>query len=108
MKSFLSVALLLVLALPALGGECVLKTTRAACPGKDKEAFSKCNGQATCEEKLTADSEKDCAEKALKACEINRPGITKSKSISATFDGKPVDGGKNFCAADRPDFNKCE
>ncbi len=108
MKSLFSAVLLLGLVLPALGGECVLKTTRAACPGKEKEAFSKCNGQATCEEKIAVDSEKDCAEKALKACEISRPGITKSKSISATFDGKPVDGGKNFCAADRPDFNKCE
>jgi len=108
MKSLLAVLMLLVLALPALGGQCVVKTTRAACPGKEKEAFAKCGGQAACDETVTADSEKDCAEKALKACDINRPNITKSKTVTATFDGKPVEGGKNFCAADRPDFNKCE
>jgi hypothetical protein len=28
--------------------------------------------------------------------------------ISAILDGKPINGGKTFCAADRPDFNKCE
>jgi hypothetical protein len=28
--------------------------------------------------------------------------------VSATFDGKPVSSGKNVCAAERPDYNKCE
>jgi hypothetical protein len=108
MRVLVSCLLLFCLSVPAFAGECVLKTTRAACPGKEKESFSKCNGQASCDEKVAADSEKDCAEKAAKSCDNSRPNITKSKTVSATFDGNPVSGGKNVCAAERPDYNKCE
>jgi hypothetical protein len=108
MRALVSCLLLFCLSVPAFAGECVLKTTRTACPGKEKESFSKCNGQASCDEKVGADSEKDCAEKAAKSCDNSRPSITKSKTVSATFDGKPVSGGKNVCAAERPDYNKCE
>jgi hypothetical protein len=108
MKSLVSCLLLLCLCIPAVAGECVLKTTRVACAGKEKESFSKCGGQASCDEKVAADSEKDCAEKAAKSCDNSRPAITKSKTVSASFDGKPVEGGKNVCATDRPDYNKCE
>jgi hypothetical protein len=108
MRVLVSCLLLFCLSVPAFAGECVLKTTRTACPGKEKESFSKCNGQASCDEKVAADSEKDCAEKAAKSCDNSRPNITKSKTVSATFDGKPVSGGKNVCAAERPDYNKCE
>jgi hypothetical protein len=108
MKSLVSCLLLLTLCVPAVAGECVLKTTRAACPGKEKESYSKCNGQARCDEKVAAESEKECTEKAAKSCDNSRPNITKSKTVSATFDGKPVEGGKNVCAAVRPDYNKCE
>ena len=103
-----SVLLVVSLAISAFAGECVIKTTRVACPGKEKESFSKCNGQPSCEEKVVAATEKECAEKAAAACANNRPTINKSKQVEATFDGKPVEGGKNFCAADRPDYNKCE
>jgi len=108
MKSFWCCLVLCCLCIPALAGECVIKTTRTPCPGKEKESFAKCNGVASCDENVPADSEKDCAEKALKACDNNRPGINRSKAVSATFDGKPLEAGKNFCAADRPDYNKCE
>jgi hypothetical protein len=108
MRVLVSCLLLFCLSVPALAGECVLKTTRTACPGKEKESFSKCNGQASCDEKVAADSEKDCADKAAKSCDNSRPSITKSKTVSATFDGKPVSGGKNVCATERPDYNKCE
>ena len=108
MKSLASCLLVLFLSVSAIAGECVLKTTRTACPGKEKESYSKCNGQASCDEKVMADSAKECAEKAAKSCDNSRPAITKSKTVSATFDGKPVEGGKNFCASERPDFNKCE
>ena len=108
MKSVMSCLLLLFLCAPAIAGDCVLKTTRTACPGKEKESYSRCNGAASCDEKIPADSEKECTEKAIKSCENSRPAITKSKEVSATFDGKPVEGGKNFCAADRPDYNKCQ
>ena len=108
MKSLVSCLLLLALCVPAVAGECVLKTTRAACAGKEKDAYSKCGGQASCDEKVAVESEKECAEKAAKSCDNSRPNIIKSKAVSAAFDGKPVGGGKNFCAVDRPDYNKCE
>ena len=103
-----SLFLLFCLSVSAMAGECAIKTTRTACPGKEKESFAKCNGQPSCDEKVAAASEKECAEKALAACANNRPTVNKSKKVEATFDGKPVEGGKNFCAADRPDYNKCE
>jgi hypothetical protein len=108
MKSLGFSLLLLCLCVPAIAGECVLKTTRTACPGKEKDSYAKCGGQASCDEKAPAGSEKECAEKAAKACDNSRPNVTKSKTVFATFDGKPVEGGKNFCASDRSDFNKCE
>jgi hypothetical protein len=87
----------------------VLTVTRTACPGKEKESFSKCDGKASCEVKDKAADAKACAAAAVKACENtpDRQKVTKSKSITAIFDGKPVEGGKNVCAADRADFNKC-
>jgi hypothetical protein len=93
------------------GGKCVLQVTRTACTGKEKESFSKCNGKASCE--MPADDAKDekaCATAAEKACENtpDRQSITKLKVITALFGGKKLDGGKNYCAADRPDFNKCK
>ena len=103
-----SLLMVVCLSISALAGDCVIKTTRVACPGKEKESFSKCNGQPSCDEKIAAASEKECAEKAAAACANNRPTINKSKQVEATFDGKPVEGGKNFCAVDRPDYNKCE
>jgi hypothetical protein len=108
MKSVMSCLLLLFLCASAMAGDCVLKTTRAACPGKEKESYSRCNGAASCDEQIQADSAKECAEKAIKSCDNSRPAITKSKEVSATFDGKPVEGGRNFCATDRPDYNKCQ
>jgi len=91
----------------AFAGECVIHVTRTACPGKELESYKKCNGKQSCEEiKETATAEA-CGNEALKACENARLDITKSKVITATFDDQPVDGGKNFCDANRPDFNKC-
>jgi hypothetical protein len=93
----------------AAGAGCVLKVTRTACPGKEKESYSKCNGKQSCEMQDAAASAADCAAAALKACENtpDRQQVTKSKVITAVFGGQPVEGGKNFCAADRPDFNQC-
>jgi hypothetical protein len=88
---------------------CVLKVTRTACAGKEKESFSKCDGKASCDVNDAAATEADCAAAAVKACDNapDRQSITKSKTITALFGGKPVQAGKNFCVADRPDFNKC-
>ena len=97
-----------VFSMTAFADKCVLDITRVACPTKEKESYEKCAGKAQCPKDLTATSEKDCAKKALKECENARLEITKSKAITATYDGAPVEAGKNFCAADRADFNKCK
>lgn len=101
-------SIVLVLSVNAFAGVCSLDITREACPGKDSESYAKCDGKKQCVKDSTATSEKDCAKKALKECDNARLDITKNKTITAKFEGKPVEGGKNFCAADRPDFNKCK
>ncbi len=93
----------------AQAGSCVFHVTRVACPGKDKESFSKCDGKASCDETQKVGSAEACAKQAEAACANvgARQQITKSKSVTADFDGAPVQAGKNFCAPERPDFNKC-
>ena len=55
----------------------------------------------------------------MKHCDNSRLDITKYKVVTATFkgaaltggfaaDGKAAAKGANFCAADRPDLNKCK
>jgi hypothetical protein len=100
----------LAFAAVAQAGECTLNVTRTACPGKEKESFSKCNGAPACDEVKKTGSAEACAKEAVKACDNvgARQKITRSKVITAKFNGAPVEGGKNFCAADRSDFNKCD
>jgi hypothetical protein len=83
--------------------ECVVHVTRTACPGQEKESFSKCKGAASCDEKQTATDAADCASKALAACKNTRLQITKYKKITADFGGAPVESGKDFCVG-HPDF----
>jgi hypothetical protein len=89
-------------------GECVLQVTRTACPGKDTESFSKCAGKASCNETVPAASAGQCTLKAKSACANKRQDVTKNKKVSATFDGSPVEGGKDFCIdhADYPYASK--
>ena len=87
----------------ALAGECVLQVTRNACPGQEKESFSKCDGKANCAENVPAASASQCALKAKSSCANKRAEITKYKKISATYDGAAVEGGKDFCVG-HPDF----
>ncbi len=108
LKKTVFVYLLMISAQALAANDCVLHFTRVACPGKEAISFEKCDGKASCDKEKDATSEKDCAKKALKECENARLDITKSKEITATYKGQPVNGGKNFCAADRPDFNKCK
>jgi hypothetical protein len=104
----------------AAHAECVLHYERTACKGKDAESFKKCDGKAACDKAVKeATSKEACAAAALKACDNDRLDITKYKKITADMDGKPLVGGfnavgkadaagNNFCAADRPDLNKCQ
>jgi hypothetical protein len=94
----------------AYAGDCKISVTRTACAGKEAESYKKCNGTKSCDQVKKVDSMEACAKEALKACDNvgDRQKVTKSKVITALFDGKPVQDGKDFCAKDRPDFNKCD
>ena len=98
---------------------CVVHYVRTACQGQEAESFKKCDGQAECDKTKPADSAEECAAAALKSCDNDRLDITKYKAITASYDGNALVGGfdaagmpdpsgPNFCAADRPDMNKCE
>jgi hypothetical protein len=87
---------------------CVIHYNRTGCPGREAESYSKCNGTKECDkEDSAAVSLKACEQAAAAACANTRLQITKSKVITAKFNGKPLRGGANFCASNRPDFNQC-
>lgn len=102
-KSVYVVALLLFVSGVASAADCVIHVTRTACPGQDKESFSKCNGNASCDEKALVVSASQCASKAKASCANSRLTITKYKKITADYDGAAVEGGKDFCIG-HPDF----
>ena len=97
-------------ALQANAGECVLTVTRTACSKEaEAESFKKCGGKASCDENNKTGTAEACAKAAVKAC-VNakdRQSVTKSKVITAMFDGKPVEGGKDLCDAKRDGFDLC-
>ena len=97
------------ISLNSYAGTCTLHITRTACPGMEKDSYAKCGGNASCDENKKTGSADSCAKAALEACDnvAARQKQTKSKEIKADFDGKPLEGGKNFCDPNRPDFNKC-
>jgi hypothetical protein len=87
---------------------CVIHYNRTACPGKETESYSKCNGTKECDkEDSSAVSAKACEQAVAAACANTRLTITKSKVVTGKFNGKALRGGANFCASNRPDFNKC-
>jgi hypothetical protein len=102
-KSAFAAALLCLTAGSAFAGECVLQVTRTACPGMQAESFSKCDGKASCDQTVPAASASQCVLKAKAGCANKRYDITQYKKVSATFDGTPVQGGKDFCVG-HPDF----
>lgn len=94
-------------------GNCEIKYTRTACPGKEKISYKKCKGQKSCSKfKETPDAE-SCKTAAIKSCRNKRLSITKSKVINAEFDGtalKASNGSDDFCTVyEKADaeFNKC-
>lgn len=100
----------LSLTAPAVAGECIVHTNRTACPGKEGESYSKCGGSKECDKEDSADSEAACIAAAKAGCPNSRLDITKSKRVTARFNGKSLKGpyGGSFCAPNRPDFNKCK
>lgn len=90
--------------------DCIVHYNRTACPGKEDESYSKCGGSQQCDKNEDASTEAACIAKAKEACANSRLEITKSKRITARFNGKALAGpfGGSFCAPNRPDFNKCK
>jgi hypothetical protein len=106
----LGLGVLLLMPAVSRAGNCVITTTRTACPGQEADSYKKCGGKPTCDESFAHPTAESCAAEAEEAC-VNvkdRQQVTKSKTITAKFDGQPVDGGKNFCDPGREDFNKCK
>lgn len=106
-KSIILAALLSLPLAHAAEAGCVIKYVRTACPGMEDQSYSKCGGTKSCDVDDAASTEAACIAAAKNACPNSRLTITKSKVITAKFDGKALNGGGNFCAANRPDFNKC-
>jgi hypothetical protein len=92
---------------------CSVTTTRTACPGKEAESFAKCDGKASCSKTVEAKSPDACAEAGTTACSNDRLDVTKSKTITATFNGQPVkskSGKADLCldyAKRAAEFDKC-
>ncbi|NGZ07388.1 MAG: hypothetical protein G8237_13645 [Magnetococcales bacterium] len=103
----------------AAAADCVITYNRTACAGQEATSYAKCEGKQACDKDNPATSQEACVEAAKKACPNDRTDITKSKKIYAKFKGAALAGGyndagaadpkgTNFCAGDRPDFNKCK
>jgi hypothetical protein len=109
----LSALFLSICGTQAFAGNCDINYTRTACPGKEEISFKKCDGKASCTKTVTADTADACRVKAVAACANDRLDITKSKVITATFDGKPVQnkvGGTDHCldySERASEFNQC-
>jgi hypothetical protein len=99
----IAIALLVAGSAPVLAADCVLHVTRTACPGQEKESFSKCGGAASCVEKKPAASAAECVAAATAACANSRTTITKYKKVTAEFEGAAVESGKDFCVGN-PDY----
>jgi hypothetical protein len=97
----------------AFAGTCEITTTRTACPGKESISYKKCDGKPTCADFQDLADANQCKAAALAACENARLTITKSKVITAKFDGaelKTDAGNADFCSAyakRAEEFNKC-
>ena len=81
---------------------CLLHVKRTAAsddPAIVKECYKKCpDGKPECDQLVPeAKDAAACKEAAKKECEIKRPEVTKAKKVTAKFDGKALDDGKDFC-----------
>jgi hypothetical protein len=97
----LAIFMSLFLAQAALADNCVITTTRTACPGHEAESYSKCPGDVqTCSTTTAEASAADCEAAAVTACTNLRYTITKYKTVKATYDGSDFAHGEDFCARD--------
>ena len=103
MKSLVILALTLM-AGAAQAGQCLISTTRYACPGKEKDSYSKCAGQQSCDAETATATVQECAALTLRACINTRLDITKYKMVRAKFNGANVSSGIDFCDKDQPGY----
>lgn len=88
--------------------------TRTACPGQEEISYKKCNGQQSCTEVVDVADAAACKTAATQACENQRLNITKSKVITAKYDGtelKTDAGSTDFCTVyskRAEEFDKCD
>lgn len=112
--TFLSVMMLACFASQSWAGSCEINFDRTACPGQEAISYKKCDGEKTCTEYKETASAAECATAATADCENKRLNITKSKVITATFDGVPLKtaaGSSDFCTAyalKDKEFNHCD
>lgn len=97
----------------ALAGNCEINITRTACPGQEQVSYQKCNGQQSCTEASVQADAVACKAHAVSACENQRLTVTKSKVITAKFEGQALKTDKDqadFCLAyanRATEFDKC-
>ncbi len=108
MSKLVALCLMTMSLASAYAGECVIHTTRYACPGQEAESYSKCNGKQSCDQTQEAANVDACAALSLQACANKRYTVTKYKSVTSKFDGKPVSGGIDFCDKDSGDYKVAE
>lgn len=112
-KTYIAASVALFFNSALYAGTCDINFTRTACPGQEKVSYKKCDGDQSCTESESAASIAECKTLAMAACENKRFEITKSKVITASFDGKAVKsdaGDEDFCKSypkRAAEFNKC-
>ncbi len=108
-KIFMAMSVLMISGSLWAAEECKVTFLREPCPGKSKESFEKCQGQAQCTITMPeAKSEVECLKVAFKSCENKRLKETKSKVVTATWGDKKLKDGHDFCNPKAADFNKCD
>lgn len=98
----------------AQANECAVHYVRTACPGKEAISYKKCDGKQECTKIKEASSVEKCRKAATKSCSNSRFDITKSKVITAMFNGAPIktaSGKDDFCLEYEnrsTEFNQCD
>jgi hypothetical protein len=94
--------------------DCAVHYTRTACTGQEATSYKKCDGNQSCVKYKKADSLEACQQKAMKSCRNRRLNITKTKVITARWQGaaiKAPGGAEDFCQEypkKNEEFNKCD
>jgi len=98
----------------SIAGVCTIHYNRTACKGQEKVSYSKCDGAKECDKKQRVDDEAQCKKLAKDACANARLKETKSKVITANYDGKKLlsdKGNEDFCFSYEKrdvEFNQCD